>query len=183
MFENNPVDVSQPSAGTADRPARPQLRDEDFRPLERKLVTLRTVFAFIPFGIMFLSGLVLAVAIGEARWLGGLIALAALVLFIANAVAIRLSYRFWGYAVRQHDLTVRKGVILRSVISVPFNRVQHAAVQSGPIERALGLSTIKVFTAGGAGADLSIEGLSTETAEQLKNHILHSVSELRQTTS
>ena len=183
MFENPPVDISAPAVDTPGRPARPQLRDEDFQPLEPKLVTLRTVFAFIPWAVMLIGGLILVVALADYRWIGGLVALAAILIFIANVVAIRLSYKFWGYAVRQHDLTVRKGVVLRSVISVPFNRVQHAAVQSGPFERSLGLSTIKVFTAGGAGADLSIEGLSTENAERLKDHILQSVSNLRQASS
>ncbi len=154
----------------------PQLGDDAFRPLERKLLTLRMVLLAIPMALLFVAALILTVLVDDPRWVG-LVALAAVVLLtVVLAVATRLSFSYWGYAVREHDLTVRNGVLLRAATTVPFNRVQHASVHSGPIERGLGLATIRVFTAGGAGADLAIEGLSTEAAGVLKDQILARVA-------
>ena len=47
----------------------------------------------------------------------------------------------------------------RRVTTVPFNRVQHAAVNTGPLDRYFGLARLEVYTAGGQTADLSLEGL------------------------
>lgn len=154
----------------------PQLTDSDFQPLERKLLTLRLVLLAVPIGIALLAGLVLTVLIDDPRWLGLLAILAVLIIAAILVTATRLSFSFWGYAVREHDLTVRKGVIIRTATTVPFNRVQHASVHSGPLERSMGLATIRVFTAGGAGADLSIEGLTTNAAGVLKDQILARVA-------
>ncbi len=162
---------------------RPRLDDHDFRPLDPRLLRLRTVIALVT-GLAFaLVGLVLAAAIEPARWIGVLITSAAVVITALSVAGTRISFRFWGYAVRERDITVRHGVVLRSVTSVPFNRVQHVSVNSGPVERWLGLATIKVFTAGGVGADLSIEGLVASEAATLQDLILANVAEAGASTS
>ena len=177
-----PTELTEPtepaafSNASVELTGHPQLRDTDFRPLERKLLTLRLMLLAIPAALLLLAGLVLTVFLDGPGWLGPLVIVAALTLSPARAVATRLSFAYWGYAVREHDLTVRKGVIIRTAITVPFNRVQHASVHSGPLERNMGLSTIRVFTAGGAGADLSIEGLTAEAAGVLKDQILARVA-------
>ncbi len=173
IFRNERVDLA----------ARPELEDDDFRPLEAKLLTLRSVL-LVPAMLPFLVGAIaLFFVLDDMRWLAA-VAFVAVVLFgIAALIATRLSFKFWGYAVRTHDLSVRRGVIFRTTTSVPFNRVQHAAVNTGPLERGLGLSTIKVFTAGGAGADLSIEGLTADHAASLKNHILANAAAAGASTS
>ena len=56
---------------------------------------------------------------------------------------------------------------------IPFNRIQHIETVRGPIERLLGLATIKIFSAGGLSSDLSISGLEAERATRLKRIILN----------
>ena len=64
-----------------------------------------------------------------------------------------LEYRFFRYAVREDDLLVRSGVLFRRWSSIPHHRIQHVDTRQGPIERALGLSRLLVFTAAGMSAD------------------------------
>lgn len=75
-------------------------------------------------------------------------------------------------ALREHDLLLKRGVIWQRTIAIPFNRVQHIETHRNPIERKLKLATLKLFTAGGAGADLEIHGLSQERASKLRQFIL-----------
>jgi len=82
-----------------------------------------------------------------------------------------------GYAIRQQDVMLKKGIVWQSVIIVPFSRVQHVETNRGPIARLFGLAAIKIFTAGGTGADLTIDGLKAEHAVTLKQAIIKRVYE------
>lgn len=85
--------------------------------------------------------------------------------------AVFMGYRHKGYAVRDKDILYKKGWIWRSTTVVPYNRIQHSEIDQGPIERMFGLSTLKIFTAGGSSSDLAIEGITPEKAHQIKDYI------------
>ena len=85
-------------------------------------------------------------------------------------------FRIKGYAVRQHDLMYRKGLLFRSVTVVPFTRIQHSEVEQGVIERQFGLSSLSVFTAGGSQSDLVIPGLKLGDAERIRNFLSQKVA-------
>lgn len=82
-----------------------------------------------------------------------------------------LQYRHWGFAVRQNDVFVRHGVLWRTTSVVPHGRIQHVDTQQGPLERAVGLSSVVMFTAGTVGATLAIAGLSQADAESLRERL------------
>lgn len=82
-----------------------------------------------------------------------------------------LSWRSFGYAVREHDLLVQRGVLLRHTVSVPLGRIQHVDLRQGPIERLWGLTNLLVYTAAGMNADGSIPGLDEETASWLRDEL------------
>ena len=73
-----------------------------------------------------------------------------------------------GYVVRDKDIVFRSGVIWRSVTAIPFNRIQHVETSNTPFDRRYDIATLQLFTAGGAGGDLRIDGLGRDTAEQLR---------------
>ena len=49
----------------------------------------------------------------------------------------RLAFPYLGYQVREHDFSVRYGLITRTVETVPYNRIQNTEVNQGPLERRL----------------------------------------------
>ena len=65
-----------------------------------------------------------------------------------------------------------RGVFFRKTIVLPFNRVQHAHLSSGPLQRRFGLASLKLYTAGASGIDLQIDGLLAETAASLREHVM-----------
>lgn len=74
-----------------------------------------------------------------------------------------------GYVVRENDILYRTGVLWRSVVAVPFNRVQHTKVDSGLLDRRFGLANLSVFPAGAGGH--RIRGLGADTARRLRVYI------------
>jgi membrane protein YdbS with pleckstrin-like domain len=90
---------------------------------------------------------------------------------VITFAAIPIGYRRRSYALREKDLTYKKGWLFSSMITIPFNRIQHTEISRGPIERKFELSTLKIYTAGGSTSDLSIPGLEVDEAEQLKEFV------------
>ncbi|ADD07147.1 DUF304 domain protein [Natrialba magadii ATCC 43099] len=84
------------------------------------------------------------------------------------AYAVRL-YQVWQFELQPDALYLERGVITFVETAVPFVRVQHVDTQFGPIERALGLSSVIVYTAGSRNADVRIPGLTPERARELQD--------------
>lgn len=81
-------------------------------------------------------------------------------------------YHSRSYALRQMDILYKKGLLYKSTTVIPFNRIQHLEVVSGPIDRLFDLASLKIYTAGGVQSDLSIPGLLSIDASRLKSFIL-----------
>ena len=67
---------------------------------------------------------------------------------------------------------LKRGVLWRSETFVPRPRIQHTDVTQGPIARHFGIATIKIFTAGSAIGQLSVEGLPHDDAVELRDRLL-----------
>ena len=96
----------------------------------------------------------------------------ALVLLLALGLLVYKQARIRGWALREHDVAYRSGLVFRKTVILPFNRVQHAEVASGPLQRHFGLASVKFYTAGGSSVDLKITGLESDRANDLRDHIL-----------
>jgi len=82
-----------------------------------------------------------------------------------------LTWRYLGYAVREHDLLVQKGVLFRRRTSIPMGRIQHVDTHQGPLERFFGLSRLLVYTASTMSADAVIPGLEEDRADGLRDEL------------
>ena len=102
-------------------------------------------------------------------WL--LTAIAVPVLIAASFLLPRRRYRAWGYDQREDELIVKHGNLIRQLTVVPFGRVQHIDIAQGPLQRALGLATLVLNTAGTRGAAVKLPGLRPDTAEAMRDHI------------
>src|SRR5690606_33406175 len=68
----------------------------------------------------------------------------------------RIGFVKKGYAFREHDVLFRHGVIATKTIVIPYNRVQHVALNEGVFSRMFGLAEVAVYTAGGNSGDIAI---------------------------
>ena len=82
-----------------------------------------------------------------------------------------LAHRIWRFALDEDALFLVRGVVTRTDTSVPYVRVQHVDTTRGPVERAAGLASVVVYTAGTRGADITIPGLRPERATELREQL------------
>ena len=68
-------------------------------------------------------------------------------------------------------LRVVRGILFHSDTVVPFGRVQHIDVDQGPIERALGIATRTLHTAGNHNASVTLPGLREDLARDIREDI------------
>jgi membrane protein YdbS with pleckstrin-like domain len=140
-----------------------------WRTPDRQLLTLRrlevaggTVLAAVA------AGLLLGVVV--ATWAGVAAALGAVVVGLAVERVLGRRFSAWGYAEREDDLLVRRGVLVYRLSVVPYGRMQYIDVRAGPFERAFGLATVHMHTAAAA-SDARIPGLTREEAARLRDRL------------
>ncbi|MBC7524757.1 MAG: PH domain-containing protein [Flavobacterium sp.] len=95
--------------------------------------------------------------------------------FLILVIAIflnRISFNKKGFAFRNHDVIFRSGIISTNTMIIPYNRVQHVALQEGFISRYFGLAKVSIYTAGGSSSDLEIPGILKEEAENIKQLLM-----------
>jgi membrane protein YdbS with pleckstrin-like domain len=108
-----------------------------------------------------------ATALLPIAWIAAIAALGPMLNRWSAAVYHHTSYRVGG-----DGLEIRRGVLWRKVINVPRTRVQHTDVSQGPLERAYGLGTLVVYTAGTEHARVSLPGLDHAVALRLRGELL-----------
>jgi membrane protein YdbS with pleckstrin-like domain len=76
----------------------------------------------------------------------------------------------WGYAERADDLLIRRGLMFRELVVVPYGRMQFVDVQAGPLERGFGVAQVQLHTAS-ASSDARIPGLNAAEAARLRDRL------------
>lgn len=139
-----------------------------WQPVSPRLVTVRLISIAIWVGIPFLAGVAVAALTGVA----GLWAIPAVI----GAFGLWLTWlvprqvRAIGYAEREDDLLVRKGILLRSIVVVPYGRMQYVDVTAGPLARKVGIASVQLHTASAA-TDAEIPGLPAAEAARLRDQL------------
>ena len=163
-FSNSQVDTS----------SLPRISEVDFKGLHKDYLTVELIGAGI-FWFIFGGGGLIVIALFWGTWPSWLSWVALIWLFFivtSTFILSILGFKRKKYALREHDVMYKTGLLWRSTTILPFNRIQHAEVQQGPVDRLFNLSKLKIYTAGGSGSDLSIAGLLPDEANAIKHYIL-----------
>lgn len=75
------------------------------------------------------------------------------------------------YAISLAGCEIRRGVVWRRIITVPLSRIQHSDVTQGPLQRAFGLATLTLYTAGTEHAKIDLHGLAFDTAMAIRQYL------------
>lgn len=149
---NNPIEVTE----------LPRLNDEDFVGVSPAYLAL-SVLPYRLLQVVLALG-TLAAAVAVSPW--GLLVGVALLTLVEGVVWLkRLAFPHIGYLVRDLDFSIRHGLLSRTVVTIPFRRIQNSAVSQGPLERRYGLATLMVSSARGG---LTVPGLPAEDAARLR---------------
>lgn len=132
-------------------------------------------------------------ALSSAFWIGGtaiaclvlawnrVIPLPLAVLLFGAVLTLRLflffwhprrAYENWGYRLDDKVLEIHFGIWWKTIQLLPLSRLQHVDLHAGPIERAMGLATLTLHTAGTHDAILVIPGLDATEAARLRDELV-----------
>ena len=96
---------------------------------------------------------------------------------VAIPVAIGL-VRYWTtrYRIAGDRIELERGLLSRHAVATPLDRVRTIDLTASPIHRLLGLSTVRIGTGTSGDAGLSLDGLPTAGARELRARLLHSIA-------
>ena len=103
-------------------------------------------------------------------WLAVMVPAVMLLLALWRLVLIPRQVRSIGYAEREDDLLIRRGIFFQRTLVVPYGRMQYVDIGAGPVERGLGLCTLKLHTAA-AGTRAEIPGLPAGEGARLREQL------------
>ena len=141
----------------------------ELTPLDPRYKTVLRINAAI-----WLAALVVAATIGEIAvdgWTGVFwIPVLAWGAMSVGLLPLR-RYRARGYRLDADQLRIVQGVLFHWDTTVPFGRVQHIDVHQGPIERANGIGSLVLHTAGTDNSSVELVGLAHEDALTMRDSI------------
>jgi membrane protein YdbS with pleckstrin-like domain len=137
----------------------------EWHPAQKGLLNVRLLGMAIPAVLVLIAGLVSWLPLETPEL--GITAAAVVVFFVVQLILTPRRVRALGWAIRDRDLFVRHGVLIRRLAIVPYTRVQYVDLTAGPVERLFGLTTLKVNTAA-QGTAVTIPGMSPGQAAELR---------------
>ena len=138
-----------------------------WRPVSPRLATARLLVLSLVLGPPLVLLLVLAVLAWPGFWLGVAVVVVA---FAGGAWLIHRQVPAITWAEGAEELVVRRGRMFRTLVSVPYGRLQFVDVQSGPLERRFDMATVELHTASPESGG-QIPGLPTAEAEALRERL------------
>ncbi|MFB7251346.1 PH domain-containing protein [Microbacterium sp. NPDC056234] len=151
--------------------------DGQWHQISPRYVTSQFVQNAIFIAVVVMAALVLSLVLHQAwAWIpAGVIVVVTLI----TLVVLPRQAKAIGYMLRTDDIVFRKGILWQRMIAVPYGRMQLVDITHGPLDRAFGVSQLKMVTAA-ATTGVQIPGLSQAAAEALRDTLIE-VAETRRT--
>lgn len=152
-----------------DERSAPEPGTVEWRPVSRHLSTVQ-LLGTLWFFVLLLAGAGVAVwgALATGFWWLWLAAAAGPLLVGWMCWLIPRQVRAIGWAPREDDLLIRRGILFRQTVAVPYGRMQYLDVSSGPLRRRWSLATLELHTAAEA-TDANLPGLLRDEADELRD--------------
>lgn len=169
LFANNQIDVN----------TLPKVQDLELTPISPKYIYILFFNTLTAFGVVC-SAMVLVNVFAEDRGFNDVFwyVFGVLVtLFFITLILNYLGFKKRKYAIREHDITFSKGYLVNTTLTLPYNRIQHIEITRTFLARKLGLSTLKIYTAGESGGDMTVQGLPKAIAQKQYDFLTKVINE------
>lgn len=146
----------------------PKIENIEYKAVSKRYLTILFINAFLFFGAFIAAAIAIKIfAVNDSSFhdvfwyiISGIV-----LLLILQVVILKLGFKKRKYALREKDIIYSQGLFNNKTTSLPFNRIQHIEVSRGLLERKLNISTLKMYSAGESGGDISIKGLPKDVAD------------------
>ena len=173
-----------PSQPVSSQPVPPQsVPEPQWVPAASSYLTVRFIHTISALALPILAGVAVYCA---GAFFGGpevlrLVGLAVIVVFGLWGLWWLLTTprrtRALGYALESNHLMARRGILFRSMSSMPYGRIQYVDVDSGPLERMCGVARLTVRTAGTTTGTMVLFGIPLNVAEELRADLVRRADE------
>ncbi|SFG75629.1 hypothetical protein SAMN04489864_102124 [Pedobacter insulae] len=169
-FTNNAIEIDQ-------LPKYQEVRLNSLHPNYWKVILINISISFLLCGV----GLAAFIYFNErvrpyAPYLIGTFVL----VLILVILLYRASFKKRGFSLREKDIIYKSGIIAETTSVIPFNRIQHVALNEGMFSRMYRLATLQIYTAGGSSGHMSIAGIPADQAKPMKEALLKKLSLVEQ---
>jgi len=91
-------------------------------------------------------------------------------------------YNRYLFLIQKDGIEIKRGILWKKDITIPYDRVQNVDIDRGPIEELIGIYNLNVFTAGTASEAQAIFGAEgylpgVKNSEKVRDAILERVQE------
>jgi len=100
------------------------------------------------------------------------VTVAVLVIVLVSLLYSLFAYSRFYYFIQQNELCVRSGVFRKTVINVPFDRIQSVDFKRNIAHQLLNVVSVQVDTAGTKGSELELDAIEFEKARELRDIVL-----------
>lgn len=169
-FTNNSIDLD----------LLPKYEEVPFLPIHKKYWNVIVMNLLIFTVILFVATVITFISVYKSENIGTGFYVSVLA-FVFGFIGLlfwlnRIAFRKRGYVVREKDLLYRSGVLATNTTIIPFNRIQHIAVNEGMFSRMYDLASLEIYTAGGSSSDLRISGIEKEKAYNIKEFLMNNLT-------
>ena len=156
MFTNSQIDATE----------LPKVEAQSMQPIHPNYLFIIYINTVLSFSIAIGALIFTKIFSGDPSFsaFANYIISALIVGFIVSISLATLGFKKRKYAMREHDITYSHGYIVTKTVTLPYNRIQHIEITRSFLARKLGVSTLKIYSAGESGGDLSIKGLPKDIA-------------------
>lgn len=100
-----------------------------------------------------------------------------------NLVGSVLTYFRFYFQIEDGAFIIDKGVLRRTKTNIPFERIQTINLQQNIVHQIFGVVSLEIDTAGAKKSELTIDALSKEDAEAIRQFILEEKDQLTEATT
>ncbi|PCI02305.1 MAG: hypothetical protein COB81_05515 [Flavobacteriaceae bacterium] len=108
-------------------------------------------------------------SIGSLQTYFFIVLVAVLIYVLIRAILTFLNFKF---KVSEHDFVLHKGIINKSRIAIPFEKIQNINFKQNLVQQLINVVEVEIETAGDKKVEIAITALSREKATALKNLLL-----------
>ena len=122
------------------------------------------------FGLVTLAVAFVAQQVFEFHWAWAAAATGVVLALSLTWAVVSPSIRYeqWRFEIREDEVDLLHGLIVKTRQIVPMSRIQHVDTTRGPIQRRYGLASVVFYTAAGG---MTIPELSDERAASVRDQI------------
>ena len=90
---------------------------------------------------------------------------------LLGALISVISYFNFYFYIKDGELVLEKGVLRKTKINVPLDRIQTINFKQGILHQTLNVVAVEIDTAGSAGQEFSLQAIRKEQAEALRSYV------------